>query len=172
MMIYVGAGDAYYFAREYDKSVFHYRMSIELDPRFDGAHTGLARSLEALGRFDEARAELEEASRVSGGVAGPSFGLAHLEAASGNEKEARRILEELEEARSTRVVSAWGIAVLHASLGDVDEAFRWLEIAIEERASGLLLLRVHPRLDPIRKDLRYSALVRRLGLESTANISS
>ena len=142
-------------------------MSLELDPRFDGTHTGLARSLEALGRFDEARKEYEEGRRLSGGIAGPSFGLAHLEAASGNEKEARRILAELTEARSKRVVSAWGIAVLHASLGDIDEAFRWLAIAVEERASGLLLLRVHPRLDPIRKDPRYSALVRRVGLEST-----
>ena len=166
MMIYTGAGDAYYFAREYEKSVFHFRMSIELDPRFDGAHTGLARSLEALGRFDEARAAYEEGRRLSGGIAGPSFGLAHLEAARGNEQEARRILTELTEARSTRVVSAWGIAVMHASLGDVDEAFRWLDAAIEEHSPGLLLLRAHPRLDPIRKDPRYQPLVRRLGLES------
>jgi serine/threonine protein kinase/tetratricopeptide (TPR) repeat protein len=164
MMVYTGAGDAYYFAREYEKSVFHFRMSIELDPRFDGAHTGLARSLEALGRFDEARAEYEEGRRLSGGLAGPSFGLAHLEAAAGNEQEARRILVELVEARSTRVVSAWGIAVTYASLGDVDEAFRWLDVAVEERAPGLILLRVHPRLDPIRKDSRYLELVRRLGL--------
>jgi serine/threonine-protein kinase len=166
MMIYTGAGDAYYFAREYEKSVFHFRMAIELDPRFDGAHTGLARSLEALGRFDEARAELEEATRVAGGVAGPSFGLAHLEAATGNEKEARRILAELTDARAKRVVSAWGIAVLHASLGDVDEAFKWLDVAVKERSSGLLLLRVHPRLDPIRKDPRYLPLVSRLGLDT------
>jgi len=168
MMIYTGVGDAYYFAREYEKSVFHYRMSIELDPRFDGAHTGLARSLEALGRFDEARAEYEEGHRLSGGVAGPSFGLAHLEAAAGNEQEARRILVELTAARTTRVVSAWGIAVLHASLGDVDEAFRWLDIAIKEQAPGLILLRVHPRLDPIRNDVRYRPLVRDLGLESAS----
>jgi len=166
MIIYTGVGDAYYFAREYEKSVFHYRMSIELDPRFDGAHTGLARSLEALGRFDEARAEYEEGRRLSGGIAGPSFGLAHLEAARGNEQEARRILANLTEARKKGVVSAWGIAVLHASLGDLDEAFRWLDIAIDERSSGLILLRVHPRLDPIRKDPRYAPLVRRLGLES------
>jgi hypothetical protein len=65
-----------------------------------------------------------------------------------------------------RVVSAWGIAALHASLGDVDEAFRWLDVAIEERAPGLILLRVHPRLDPIRKDPRYRPLLRRVGLES------
>jgi hypothetical protein len=139
-------------------------MSLELDPRFDGTHTGLARSLEALGRFGEARAEYEEGRRLSGGIAGPSFGLAHLEAAGGNEKEARRILAELTEARSKRVVSAWGIAVLHASLGDIDDTFRWLEIAIEERSAGLLLLRVHPRLDPIRNDPRYLPVVRRLGL--------
>jgi serine/threonine protein kinase/tetratricopeptide (TPR) repeat protein len=168
MMVYTGAGDAYYFSRDYEKSVFHYRMGIELDPRFDGAHTGLGRSLEALGRFDDARAEYEEGRRLSGGLAGPSFGLAHLEAAAGNTQEARRILAELIEARSTRVVSAWGIAVLHASLGDVDEAFRWIDVAIEERAPGLILLRVHPRLDPIRKDPRYQPLVRQLGLETAS----
>ena len=166
MMMYTGAGDAYYFAREYEHSVFHYRMSIELDPRFDGAHTGLARSLEALGRFDEARLAYTEGLRLSSGVAGPSFGLAHLEAASGNEAEARRILAELTEARATRVVSAWGIAVLHASLGDADEAFRWLDIAVVEKASGLILLRVHPRLDPIKGDPRYWPLVRQVGLTS------
>ncbi len=161
-------GDAYYFARQYEKSVLHYRMAIELDPRFDGAHTDLARSLEALGRFDQARIEYEEGRRLSGGVAGPSFGLGHLEAAAGNTTEARRILAELIEARSKRVVSAWGIGALHASLGDVDEAFHWLDIAVEEQASGLILLRAHPRLDPIRKDPRYWPLVRRVGLESAA----
>src|SRR5439155_14391721 len=99
-----------------------------------------ARALEALGLFDEARAEYEEGRRLSGGVAGPSFGLAHVEPASGNVPEARRILAALTDARSRPVISAWGIAAVHASLGDVDEAFRWLDIAVEERASGLILL--------------------------------
>jgi hypothetical protein len=95
--------------------------------------------------------------------------LAHLAAASGNEPEARRILAELIEAREKGVVvSAWGIAVLHASLGDVDETYQWLEVAFEERSPGLILLRVHPRLDAIRKDPRYGPLVKRVGLESTS----
>ena len=169
MFIRTGAGDAHYYAREYEKSVLHYRMALELDPRFDGAHTDLARSLEALGQFAEARAEYEEGRRLSGGVAGPSFGLAHLAVAEGNSAEARRILAELIEARSRRVVSAWGIAALHASLADVDEAFRWLDVAADERAAGLILLRVHPRLDPIRSDPRYRPLVRRVGLETPSD---
>lgn len=157
-------GDALYYAREYQQSVFHYRMAIELDPRFDGAHTDLARTLEALGQFDEARAEYEEGRRLGGGIAGPSFGLAHLEAAAGNEAEARRILAELMAARSSRVVSAWGIGAVHAALGDIDDAFHWLEIAITEKASGLMWLRTHPRLDPIRQDPRYWPMVERVGL--------
>ncbi|MEK7314667.1 MAG: tetratricopeptide repeat protein, partial [Candidatus Eisenbacteria bacterium] len=83
MLIHTAVGDAYYYAREYEKSVVYYRMAIEIDPRFDGAHTDLARSLEALGRFDESRAQYEEGRRLAGGVAGPSFGLAHLEASRG-----------------------------------------------------------------------------------------
>jgi serine/threonine protein kinase/tetratricopeptide (TPR) repeat protein len=161
-------GDALYYAREYHKSVFHYRMAIELDPRFDGAHTDMARSLEALGRFDEARAAYEEGRRLAGGLAGPSFGLAHLEAAAGNNAEARRILAELTAARGSHVVSAWGIAALNASLGDVDDAFAWLETAIKEKASGLMWLRMHPRLDPIRNDSRYWPMVERVGLADGA----
>ncbi len=163
-LIHTGLGDINYFARQYEKSAFLYLMSIELDPRFDGAHTDRARALEALGRFDEARAEYETGRQLAGAAAGATFGLGHLEAASGNIAEARRTLAELTAARSTRVVSAWGIAALHASLGDIDDAFAWLETAIAEKASGLILLRVHPRLDPIRSDPRYWPMVERVGL--------
>jgi serine/threonine-protein kinase len=159
-----GIGEVYYYGREYEKSVRAYRIALEIDPRFDPAHTDLARALEALGRFDEARAECEEGRRLSGGVIAPAFALAHLKAASGNGAEARRILNELIEMRSSRVVSAWGIAAIHASLGDVDEAFGWLDSAVEEAAPGLLMLRAHPRLDPIRGDPRYWPLVERVGL--------
>jgi eukaryotic-like serine/threonine-protein kinase len=156
--------DAYYFGREYEKAVLAYRMAFEIDPRFDGAHNDLARALEALGRFDEARVEVNEGRRLSGGLPASSFALAHLEAAAGNEVEARRILAELIERRSSRTISAWGIAAVHASLGDIDEAYRWLDIAVEEGASGLVMLRVHPRLDPIRNDPRYWPLVEKVGL--------
>ena len=54
--------------------------------------------------------------------------------------------------------------MLHAGLGDVDDAFRWLDQAVQEGATGLIFLRVHPRLDSIREDPRYAALLERLGL--------
>ena len=75
------------------------------------------------------------------------------------------MLDALTAARAHRVVSAWGIGALHASLGDVDEAYRWLEIAVQEKASGLSLLHVHPRLDPIRS-------TRATGRSSAASVST
>ena len=48
---------------------------------------------------------------------------------------------------------------------DVDDAFRWLETAMDEGATGLIYLRVHPRLDRIRSDPRFPDLVRRYGLD-------
>ncbi|MEK7316997.1 MAG: hypothetical protein AAB011_12515, partial [Candidatus Eisenbacteria bacterium] len=89
----------------------------------------------------------------------------HQDATRGNVAQARSMLAELTAGRATRVVSAWGIAALHASLGDVDEAFRWLDVAVEEGATGLIFLRVHPRIDRIREDARYLPLLRRVGLD-------
>jgi TolB-like protein/Flp pilus assembly protein TadD len=166
MVIHTCVGDAYYYARAFERSIEYYRKAVALDPRFDGAHTDLARSLEAVGQFDEAREHDEEGRHLGGGVAMPSFGLAHLEASRGNVAGARAMLQELIDARAHRVVSPWGIAALHASLRDVDEAFRWLDVAIAEGSPGIAFLRVHPRLDPIRPDPRYAPLVRRVGLES------
>ena len=74
------------------------------------------------------------------------------------------MLAALTEARKTKVVSAWGIAALHASLGDVDDAFRWLDVALDEQATGLIFLRVHPRMDAIRQDPRYPAMLKKAGL--------
>jgi len=165
MIIHTCVGDAYYYSRKYETSLIYYAKAVEIDPRFDGAHTDLGRSLEAVGRFEEARVQYEEGRRVAGGVAGPSFGVAHLEISIGNLEEARRMLAELTAARSSRVVSAWGIATLHARLGELDETFRWLDTAVEERATGLVFLRVHPRIDSIRGDPRYPVLLKRVGLD-------
>lgn len=43
MIIHTCVGDSYYYAREYERSLPYYRKAVELDPRFDGAHTDLAR---------------------------------------------------------------------------------------------------------------------------------
>jgi hypothetical protein len=54
------------------------------------------------------------------------------------------------------------IAVIDTALGDRDQAMTWLEQGYEERFNPGVLLR--PGFDPLRSDLRFQALVRRVGL--------
>lgn len=53
-------------------------------------------------------------------------------------------------------------AQIYSQLGDLDSAFGALDKAVESRDPGLQLLKRDPFLDPIRPDLRYAALLRKL----------
>jgi len=118
--------------------------------------------------FSEAEDQFVKARQIAGESIDALAALGHTYAISGRSGVALEVLAQLTGLSKERYVSPYEIALIHTALGKTDEAFRWLETAIEERASGLILLRVHPRLDPIRSDPRYLALVRRLGLESPA----
>ena len=47
-------GDTLFYARRFERSLAPYRKCLELDPTFGAAHTDLARSLEHVGRAEEA----------------------------------------------------------------------------------------------------------------------
>jgi hypothetical protein len=44
-------------------------------------------------------------------------------------------------------------------------AFEWLEKSYERREESILSLKVDPKLDPLRKDPRFIALLRKIGIE-------
>jgi hypothetical protein len=62
-----------------------------------------------------------------------------------------------------KYVSAYDIAMVYAGLQDLDEAFARFEEALEQRSVWLGYLRVEPQLDPLRNDVRFRDLVRRVG---------
>ena len=84
------------------------------------------------------------------------------------QQEALAMLERMQALAARRYVSAYQTALVHVGLGDFDAGFAWLEKAAAERSSGLVNLCIEPRLDPIRLDARYSALVRRMRFPSPA----
>jgi len=49
-------------------------------------------------------------------------------------------------------------------LGKGEQAFRWFDKAVEDRSDCTVMLVVDPRLDTIRRDDRFTTLVRRVGL--------
>ena len=56
------------------------------------------------------------------------------------------------------------VALVHGRLGDLDQGFVWLQRALADRSSRLVWIKVDPRFAPFRKDPRFAALVRRIGI--------
>ena len=153
-----------YVARQYDRVMAWCRHTLEMRPEFVPARRFLAAAYLQTGRVPEAIAELEGTIRQAGPEPVLVAWLAHARAIEGNRAESLAGLQRLRELAGVRYVSAYQTSLVYVGLGDVDGAFASLEQACADRASGLVNLCVEPRLDPIRADPRYGALVKRLGL--------
>lgn len=80
----------------------------------------------------------------------------------GRRKEAAAILVDLLQTRKTEYIDAYYMAMLYDGLGDRDQAFQELERAYHEKSASMFAIKVDPRVDNLRGDPRFSAIVDRL----------
>jgi len=158
-------GWQYHWARQSDSAIEQLQKTLEMDQNFEQGHWGLGLAYELGGKFEEAVAEFQRAVTLSGDHAVYVAALGHAYAAGNRKLDAARIRDELENRSKGSYVPPYWIATLHAGLGDKDEAFRWLDKAHAERSGGLVWLRVDPRMDSLRSDLRFARLVKRVELQ-------
>ena len=85
-------------------------------------------------------------------------------AAWGKKEEAKKVLKELTERAGRRYVCPYEVATIYVGLGERDAAFEWLDKAVEARADCIPWIKPDPKIDPLRSDPRYAALLRRVGL--------
>jgi hypothetical protein len=52
--------------------------------------------------------------------------------------------------------------------GRLDEAFEWLELAYEHRDNGIVEMMTSPFLRPLHADIRWPALLDKLGLRQSS----
>ncbi len=90
--------------------------------------------------------------------------LGHAYAVAGKKSEAQQILRQLKSHSGKSFVSAYDIATIYVGLGEKERALTLLEDGYEQRAEGLVWLKVDPVLDSLRSDPRFADLLRRVGL--------
>jgi len=133
-------------------------QGVELHPYVPLDRAMYAMALEAVGRWEDARKQYQQASMISPDLPW----LRALEGAAlakfGGRAEALEILEELEHLREVEYVDAYFMAILLHALECRDAAFQELERAHEEESATLFLLDADPRMDPLRADPRFTSV--------------
>lgn len=151
-----------YLARRYDEAAHQYRATMDLEPEFSDARTGLLMASNQIGMFHQPISEfLRSPEALSREIANR---LESAYAQSGVQGYWRTYLE-LAAAPGTEIrASPYVHARLHAEIGSENEALSWLEKAYDERDGGLSLMKVDPGLDRLRGAGRFHAVLERVGL--------
>lgn len=164
LIVQLTAARCCYFAGRYDDALKRVRATLEMEPTYMLAYLWMGRVYRAKGLLREAAAALEQGMKRLGRLpillmlSGSVYGqLGMRDAALG-------ILAELRQHAALRYVPAVYEATLLAGLGDMDEAFQRLNHAYEEGSGFLVFLR-DKVWDPLRSDPRFTALLKKMGLD-------
>jgi TolB-like protein/DNA-binding winged helix-turn-helix (wHTH) protein/Tfp pilus assembly protein PilF len=164
-------GMTYMMAGDDDSAYRQFQHTIAMDPSFPLAHEYFSWFLTTTGRYEESIKEKEKGDVLSG--ASPEQAAAEaivMEKAfkSGGEKRFWQKDLELELKAGEQPgasASPFMLAADYAMAGQTDKAFEYLEKSYEEReGQDLTLLKFDPSYKNLRSDLRFSAMLRKIGL--------
>ncbi len=157
-------GMAFYYTRQYDKAYENAIKTLELNPDFITGFRLKSLSLQATGKFEEAITANEQWGKLTGDPVKTELSLAHIMATAGQKEEALSMTRAIVADQKLGNNDYRSIGQIYAALGNIDEAFKWLELSYIRREEALCNMKLDPKMDPLRDDPRFDALVKKIGL--------
>jgi adenylate cyclase len=157
-----------YYMEQYDEAMKTALTTFDLDPGFVPVHRLISLVYTGKGMYDEAINETLKWGTLTGNKIKTDVAMAHIYAVAGREDEARRVIED---AGIENILSSndyRGVALVYTALGEKDLAFEWLEKSYEKHEESLCSLGVDHKFNSLRNDPRFSELLRKVGLISSA----
>jgi len=159
----ITSGWVFYFAHRYDQAIEQCRKALELDPNSAGGYDCLGSAYLGKGMYQQAIAACHQAVLFSADAPARAVGLGQAYALAGENSEARKVLKELRKLSMQTYVPPFFLAKLAVALGDHEQALIWLEKSYAEHDPYLAWLKVERGFDPLRANMRFQDLVRRVG---------
>ena len=133
---------------------------LQVDPNFPLAHFWMGRVLSSESNCPGALSELEAAASSSLRDWQPVIAAhGYIAGVCGQPSRALADLRRFDDIARKRFVTSYGYALIYAGLGEKEQALIWLRKAVEERSHWLVWIRVDPRFDALRSDIRFQQLV-------------
>jgi TolB-like protein/Tfp pilus assembly protein PilF len=164
LIITTDIGEILYRARRYDAALAQLQKAIEMDANFQLAYSWRAVCLLKLGRAAEVVSEVEQKLSAFGSSPGRKTALAVACVLTNDRRRAQMLFEQLQQETQYAYVPPYYLACIAANLGNLEQAFAYLERAYQERSGWIPWLKLDPMADMLRHDVRFSELLRRVGL--------
>ena len=162
LIIKADKGATFMFARQYPQAIEQFKAVLAQEPLYGRAHI-IQYAYVLNGQFDEALRDAEELRRANDSRAAEA-GEGYVLARKGDTAAARAILKDLQ-AKGDPGDDPIALLMVQLALNDKDAAFASLERAYELHSTAIATLKVHPVFDPLRKDPRFTDLLKRVGLD-------
>jgi serine/threonine-protein kinase len=153
---------AFYYAGRYDEVLDQGKRIKELDRNYPYIYYLEAQIANDRGNPQQALALMQHALDLGGRNTLLLATWGYINARAGNRDEALRTMAELR-ATSSKYVLPLFLARIHAALGENDQAMEYLERVYADRSESVVWLKVDPTFEPLRKDPRFLALLKRVG---------
>jgi TolB-like protein/Tfp pilus assembly protein PilF len=152
------------FSRRFHECLQESERLLDQFPSFAMGRVHYGATLIELGRPGEALPAFENAF-ASTGMPVALFGIIHSYQELGKSQEAHRYLDRLRQMHRDGACSPAMLAWAYLTTGAVEEAFSLLATAVSERDTRLSLFIHLPQFDCVRKDERFSRILRRMNLQ-------
>ena len=151
---------------QYDQAIEQGWRTIEIDPNCFWAYKDMGLSFARKAKLEEAITALEKAEVLSGGDPATLGPLGYLYALSDRKSDARNLLGQLQEKSKHTYSFPYQCAFIWAGLDEWDKVFDWLNKAYDERCVWLNGVKVEPIFFSVRTEPRFTALLRKMGLQN------
>jgi TolB-like protein/Tfp pilus assembly protein PilF len=151
---------------KYDAAKAQARKALDLDPTNYFAQFMIGWIDLDSGKFSDAIPELEKAAATTGASPYIAAFLGYSYGASGDRTRALAQIEVLNKRSLHGYVPPFSPAIVYLGIGDRERAMTGLEQAYASHSQMLGLLKMDKVFDPLRKDPRFIALLKKLNFET------
>jgi serine/threonine-protein kinase len=163
-LTHVHASATLYSMRRFDDAVAESLSALELNPTFANAIYLVGLNEYFRGNSDVGLDYLAQAHRVSPDHASPTAASAYVLGRLGRRAEAMSFIERLKDRATRAEVSPYDFAEAYVGIDENDLAIEHLERSLTLRSPELLGVASDPIFDPIRRDPRFTSMLRQIGL--------
>jgi Tfp pilus assembly protein PilF len=152
------------YAGRYDEAIEQAKRTLDLDPSFPYVYYLQAQIEYRKGNLPQALALMQRSMQLGGHTQLLITTWGMMNARAGNRDEAMHAIDELRTRAAGTYTLPLFLARIYTALGNNDEAMKNLEKMYDDRSESAVWLNVDTSLEPLRKDPRFIALIRKVGL--------